>query len=254
MAMNVVYTTLGGRIVYENRGGVERSYLRDPLGNTVGLMDMSGNVTDTYDYWPYGETRVHSGSSKTPLTFLGTFGYFTDFVNMLYVRARHLRVDLTQWMSLDRHWPRQNPYAYVRTNPCSVVDPSGRVPVALLVVGLLNIEDPVGWIILGGLCVCATGAVVCTVASHPIQISTPMDPTTELGPPPYLPPIDTNPYECEERCGAYCEHQSEPLFWLCVENCLVLCDATGGIFPPPYGGGSFGNQGPFQYPQGPVWA
>ena len=128
MAMSVVYTTLGGRIVYENRGGVERSYLRDPLGNTVGLMDMSGSVTDTFDYWPYGETRVHSGSSKTPLTFLGTLGYFTDYLNMLYVRARHLRVDLTTWMTVDPLWPSIHAYAYASLRPTTRTDPTGRAP------------------------------------------------------------------------------------------------------------------------------
>ena len=125
MAMSVVYTTLGGRVVYENRSGVERSYLRGPLGNTVGLMDMSGNVTDTYDYWPYGETRVHTGSSKTPLTFLGTLGYLTDFLNMLYVRARHLRVDLARWMTVDPLWPGQPAYEYAQSSPGSLADPSG---------------------------------------------------------------------------------------------------------------------------------
>jgi len=130
MAMSVVYTTLGGRVVYENRGGTERSYLRDPLGNTVGLMDMSGTVTDTYDYWPYGEERVHTGSSITPLTFLGTLGYFKDFLNMLYVRARHLRGDLTRWLTIDRLWPLTRPYTYASSAPTMRADPSGAFDVA----------------------------------------------------------------------------------------------------------------------------
>jgi len=164
MAMSVVYTTLGGRVVYENRGGTERSYLRDPLGNTVGLMDMTGTVTDTYAYWPYGEERVHTGSSSTPLTFLGTLGYFKDFLNMLYVRARHLRVDLTRWMTVDpldqlrplnlleliRRYkissPRggPGPYRYAQDEPTNLVDPTGTSPTFILGGPLLSPSEAAG--------------------------------------------------------------------------------------------------------------
>ncbi|MHB8637346.1 MAG: RHS repeat domain-containing protein [Fimbriimonadaceae bacterium] len=125
MAASVVYSTFGGRVVAESRGGVIRQYVPDNLGSTVALIDDAGNVTDTYDYWPYGEERVHVGTSTTPLTFLGTLGYFKDFLNMLYVRARHLRVDLTQWMTVDPLWPGQRAYGYVSSSPTEAADPSG---------------------------------------------------------------------------------------------------------------------------------
>ena len=127
MAMSVVYSTLGGKVLAENRGGVIRQYLPDPLGNTAALADTTGTITDTYTYWPYGEVRTHIGTSTTPLTFLGTLGYFVDFVKQLYVRASHLRVDLTQWMTVDPVWPRMPPYAYVR-RPNMVADFLGLAP------------------------------------------------------------------------------------------------------------------------------
>ncbi|HLK14992.1 MAG TPA: hypothetical protein VKT78_09315 [Fimbriimonadaceae bacterium] len=123
--MSVVFSTFGGRIVAENRGGVIRQYVPDNLGSTVALIDTGGTVTDTYDYWPYGEERVHTGSSTTPFTFCGALGYFKDFLDMLYVRARHLRVDLTQWMTIDRLWPRQTAYQYAVSCPTLYFDPSG---------------------------------------------------------------------------------------------------------------------------------
>ncbi|MHB8637348.1 MAG: hypothetical protein ACYC96_12835 [Fimbriimonadaceae bacterium] len=126
MAASVVYSTFGGRVVAESRGGVIRQYVPDNLGSTVALIDDAGNVTDTYDYWPYGEERVHVGTSTSPLTFLGTLGYFKDFLNMLYVRARHLRVDLTQWMTVDPLWPWQRAYGYARNTPETRTDPSGK--------------------------------------------------------------------------------------------------------------------------------
>ena len=123
--MSVVYSTFGGRVLAENRGGVIRQYLPDPLGNTAALADTTGTITDTYTYWPYGEVRTHIGTSTTPLTFLGTLGYFVDSVKQLYVRARHLRVDLTQWMTVDPTWPSEGAYRYCRSTPTSAADPSG---------------------------------------------------------------------------------------------------------------------------------
>ncbi len=54
MAMSVTYGTFAGHVVYENRGGVESTYMRDQLGNTIGLMEMNGHQTDSWTYWPFG--------------------------------------------------------------------------------------------------------------------------------------------------------------------------------------------------------
>jgi RHS repeat-associated protein len=126
--MSAVISTFGGRIVAEDRGGTIRQYTPDNLGSTIALIDTAGTVTDTYDYWPYGEERVHTGSSATPFTFLGVLGYFKDFLNMLYVRARHLRVDLTQWVTADPLWPLAPSYGYADADPATETDPTGLLP------------------------------------------------------------------------------------------------------------------------------
>jgi RHS repeat-associated protein len=104
---------------------VRRDYLPDPLGNTIALLDTDHAVTDTWSYWPYGEVQAHSGPSTTALTFLGTLGYCVDFLNQLYVRARHLRADLARWLELDRYWPGQPAFQYACANPVNYSDPSG---------------------------------------------------------------------------------------------------------------------------------
>lgn len=71
MAASVVYTTFAGQIVSENRGGVVKEYLPDPLGSTIALANSSA-ITDTWDYWPYGEVMTRTGSTPTPFTFVGT--------------------------------------------------------------------------------------------------------------------------------------------------------------------------------------
>ena len=59
--MRVSYLSVEGEILSETRNGVERDYLPDPLGSTAALLDSSQTKTDTYFYWPYGETRSHTG-------------------------------------------------------------------------------------------------------------------------------------------------------------------------------------------------
>lgn len=128
MAASVTYTVWDGQVVSEDRAGVLRDYVPDPLGNTIALLDSGHNITDSWTYWPYGEVQSHGGSSTTPFTFLGTLGYFVDFLNQLYVRARHLRVELTRWVTVDPQWPRQASYSYARSSPTVVTDSTGSVP------------------------------------------------------------------------------------------------------------------------------
>jgi RHS repeat-associated protein len=126
MAMSVVYATINGQIVSENRGGVISYYAPDNLGSTVALLDTTGTVTDTFTYWPYGEIQSHVGSSVTPLTFCGTHGYYLDILgSQIYIRARYLRQALTRWQTLDPIWPRYPGYSYVAGSPTYYVDPLG---------------------------------------------------------------------------------------------------------------------------------
>ena len=116
-------------VVSETRNGVESDYVCDTLGSTIGLLNSAGTMTDRWEYWPYGEVISHTGTSVTPLTFLGVTGYFQDVLNKLtYVRARHLRVDQTRWLTVDPMWPVQLPYTYVGNVPVAKSDPSGLSP------------------------------------------------------------------------------------------------------------------------------
>ncbi len=61
MALSVAYTHFNGKLVYEKRGEAESFYVPDTLGSTAALTDASGNTTDTFNYWPYGETSTRTG-------------------------------------------------------------------------------------------------------------------------------------------------------------------------------------------------
>ena len=126
MPMAVSYTVIDGEIVSETRGGVSKAYAPDSLGSTIALYDASGNITDTWEYWPYGEVRTRTGTTPTPFQYVGTLGYYTDLTGNVYVRARSYQPKTTRWMRVDPFWPNLAlPYAYSSVNPVSRIDPSG---------------------------------------------------------------------------------------------------------------------------------
>ena len=127
MAMSVVYSNAFGGVFAENRGGVVSIYVPDTQGSAIGLVSSSGVLTDRWVYWPYGEVAQRTGTNVTPLTWLGTLGYYLDQVSKLfYVRARHLRADLARWLTVNPLWPRQQAYPYVGCAPALSVDPTGQ--------------------------------------------------------------------------------------------------------------------------------
>lgn len=128
MAMSAVYTTVGGMLVEEVRGGTVTEYVPDPLGSLAQARNSAGSVVYSAEYWPYGEVRTETGTNPSPWGFVGLLGYFRDALNRLYVRVRTYRPDLARWTSVDPLWPRQPAYTYVADNPTTYVDPSGLTP------------------------------------------------------------------------------------------------------------------------------
>jgi RHS repeat-associated protein len=125
MAMSVTYVTVHGRLREETRGGVTTRYLGDTLGSVIKTTDTSGNVTSTTTYWPFGEVRTQTGTNPSPWGFCGVWGYLTDAVSRMYVRARHYRADTSRWLTVDPLWPSKDAYNYVRTTPTTLIDRSG---------------------------------------------------------------------------------------------------------------------------------
>ena len=128
MAMSVVYTTIDGVLVHEDRGGVERQYVGDPLGSLVGELDENQNLTYTAEYWPYGEVKTESGTKQSEWGYVGLLGYLKDLATLLYVRARHYMPHKARWLTVDPLWPSESPYAYGRENPNFHSDPTGLSP------------------------------------------------------------------------------------------------------------------------------
>ncbi len=128
MAMAVSYINFCGRVVAENRGGVKRSYVRDTVGNTIGLLDENQNFTDTLDYWPYGEIAARTGTNPTSLLYGGTQGSYNGILSQIYNKNRFLDTHIGNWTMVDAIWPRQRPYAYAHDLPTQFSDPTGMCP------------------------------------------------------------------------------------------------------------------------------
>lgn len=125
----VKYLTINGEIVYENRAGVERAYMRDPAGNVVGLLDDTHTITDTFEYWPYGEVRSRTGTTETPFQFNGARGYFSDApTGLVYVRSRFLDSPLARWITADPAGADINTFRYASNAPTIFSDQEGRAP------------------------------------------------------------------------------------------------------------------------------
>ena len=149
MALKARYTVVDGEVIAEKRSGVRHQLVPDPLGSTIALLDNTQTQTDTFTYWPYGEEQSRTGTTATPLRFVGTLGYYRDSSTKTYVRARYLSTQQGRWLTQDPIGFDSgdfNLYRYVGGRPTVAIDPSGTFNCLLCLSGL-----PISPI-LAGLC------------------------------------------------------------------------------------------------------
>jgi len=123
-----------GLLGQENPDGTYQSYHYDLRGSTVALTDLTGKVTDRYQYAPYGEMVKHEGTSATPFQYGGQYGVMTDSNGLYYMRARYYSPEIRRFMSEDSigediaKSQSFNIYTYTWNNPVNMLDPTGYVP------------------------------------------------------------------------------------------------------------------------------
>ena len=133
MAMKVRYTVMNGEVIAQKRGGVRSLYVPDPLGSTMALLDSTLTKTDTFSYWPYGEVASRTGTTATPLQYVGNKGYYRDNASRTYVGARVLDTRAGRWMTQDPigfNGGDLNLYTYVLNNATNIIDSTGLRPSA----------------------------------------------------------------------------------------------------------------------------
>jgi RHS repeat-associated protein len=130
--MSARYTVIDGEVVAQERGGVRHQLVPDPLGSTVALYDGNGTKTDTFGYWPYGESSGRTGSTTAKFQYVGSAGYYQDNSTKKYVRARYLDSVKGRWITGDPigfDGGDINLYRYVENNPAGFIDQSGMAKV-----------------------------------------------------------------------------------------------------------------------------
>lgn len=140
MPMKARYTVIDGEVIAQKRNGVRHLLVPDAQGSTVALVGSSSTITDTFEYWPYGEVRTRTGSTTMPFQYIGALGYYRDSTGRTYVRARMLRTDLGRWMTRDALWPLEATYQYARSSPVVWTDPSGQGAGLFVTIGAILLE------------------------------------------------------------------------------------------------------------------
>ncbi len=125
-----------GLIGQESSGGVYHTYHFDLRGSTVALTNEAGQVTDRFQYTPYGELVYRSGNTATPFLFCGRYGVMTDESDLYYMRARYYNPVAKRFLSPDTltgqvsNPQSQNLYTYCEGKPVNYVDPTGHNEIA----------------------------------------------------------------------------------------------------------------------------
>src|ERR1051325_2113726 len=132
MAMKARYEVIDSEIIAEKRGGVRRTLVPDPLGATRALLNNTQSQTDSFSYWPYGESSERTATTATPFQFIGLRRYYRDASDRAYVIERHLSTRLGRWFSQDPFAQKAHladTQSYVMNNPTTLIDPNGLFPV-----------------------------------------------------------------------------------------------------------------------------
>jgi RHS repeat-associated protein len=120
--------------------GTIRFYQTDALGSVIALTDDNGVVKTQYSYDPFGNVTVTGEISDNPFHYTGREN---DGTGLYYYRARYYSPELQRFISEDPIGFEGgiNLFAYVGNNPVNFIDPSGQVPLIVIipvVAGVIN--------------------------------------------------------------------------------------------------------------------
>ncbi len=132
LARNTDFPGYWGGLTSQNRGGVSNFFGYDSQGSVRILTSILGAITDYYAYMAFGVELPTGATTVNPNRYLGRFGYYRDFMNWMYVRARLLDALRGRWVKSRDELGFDdsgdlNPYRYVGNVPTVRLDPNGLV-------------------------------------------------------------------------------------------------------------------------------
>jgi RHS repeat-associated protein len=123
-----------GVVIGRREGSNRLYYHRDHLGSTRAVVNASGSVVQTYDYYPFGlEMPGRSLTSGTTARERFTGHERDEEVGLDYMQARRYAAEFGRFMSVDpladdAMQIHLTPYNYAWNNPVNITDPDGRCP------------------------------------------------------------------------------------------------------------------------------
>ena len=111
---------------YEN---LQFFFHSDHLGSTSYITDLSGEVSQHVEYFPYGGLMVEERSSGTENPYLFNGKELDLETGLYYYGARYYDPNTSIWEGLDtlaEKYPNMSGYAYTAANPIMYIDPDGR--------------------------------------------------------------------------------------------------------------------------------
>ena len=88
--------------ISQERSGVKSTYITDGQGSIRQITDNSGTVSDTYDYFAFGEILNRTGSTENEFQYVGE--QLDPNTHFYYLRARWMNPSSGRFISSDRYW------------------------------------------------------------------------------------------------------------------------------------------------------
>jgi RHS repeat-associated protein len=117
-------------------GGNVSTFLGDPLGSTVGLVNSAGSIATSYTYQPFGAITVGGSANGNSYEFAGREN---DTTGLYFYRARYYSPTFQRFIAqdpIDFAGCDPNLYGYVFNGPTNFTDPFG------FCVGILCLPAP----------------------------------------------------------------------------------------------------------------
>ncbi len=122
-----------GLVAETDEAGALRYFTFDPMGNACEVLGGNGQVIESARYEPFGTPLPAGALHTTAFGFSGAWGVPTDRSGLVHMRARQYFASVGRFVSPDPIGlvgGDVNLLRYCRSNPVSLIDPSGREDVA----------------------------------------------------------------------------------------------------------------------------
>ncbi|NOQ27735.1 MAG: hypothetical protein GQ564_20420 [Bacteroidales bacterium] len=103
-------------------------YHPDHLGSSNYITNVSGEVYQHMEYFPFGETFIEERNGTDYTNYLYNGKEFDEEIGLYYYGARYYDPKISMWYGVDRmaeKYAAFSPYTYCLNNPIIFIDPDG---------------------------------------------------------------------------------------------------------------------------------